>query len=52
MREQLRRASHCTPVVLVPDSLPIGTAIEQILLLEFCATVADWSAGVVYLPVR
>jgi predicted nuclease of predicted toxin-antitoxin system len=37
MREQLRRASLCTSIVLVPDSLPIGQVIEEILLLDACA---------------
>ena len=52
MKEHLRRAFRCAPIVLVPDSLPIGIAIEQILLLELCAAGADWSAGVIYLPLR
>jgi hypothetical protein len=30
---QHQRESGCTPVVLVPDSLPIGAVIEEILLL-------------------
>ena len=50
MREQLRLASRCTPIVLAPDSLPIGTVIEQVLLLDGCSIDADWAAGVVYLP--
>jgi hypothetical protein len=48
----LLRASHCAPVVIVPDSLPAGTAIEDILLLEECAIEDDWATGVVYLPLR
>jgi hypothetical protein len=50
MREQLRRASVCAPMVLVPESLPIGSVIEQVLLLDECAVEADWAAGVVFLP--
>lgn len=42
----------CAPIVLVPDSLSIGTVIEEILLLEQCSQESDWAAGVVYLPLR
>ena len=52
MQEQLRRDLRLTPIVLVPDSLPIGAMIEDILLLEDCGVEADWAAGVVYLPLR
>src|SRR5258708_3454679 len=49
-REQLRRHSVCTPIVLVPDALPVGVAIEEIILLNECSIDADWEAGVIYLP--
>jgi hypothetical protein len=49
MREQLRRASVCAPLVLVPDSLPIGQVIEEILLLDACSVESDWASGVFYL---
>jgi predicted nuclease of predicted toxin-antitoxin system len=39
-------------VLLVPDSLPIGIAIEDILLLNECSEASDWGPGVVYLPLR
>ena len=52
MREQLGRNSFCAPVVLVPDSLPIGQAIEEIHLLDECSTEEDWVAGVLYLPLK
>ncbi len=47
---QQQQASGCTPIVLVSDSLPIGAAIDDILLLDQCSESADWAAGVVYLP--
>ena len=50
MRLQLERAALCTPIVLVPDSLPIAWVIEEILLLDECSIDSDWAAGVVYLP--
>ena len=51
MRELLR-VSRCAPIVFVPDSLPSGLAIEEILLLDECSVEEDWAAGVVYLPLR
>jgi Domain of unknown function (DUF5615) len=51
IQQQLRSGS-CAPIVLVPDSLPVGTVIEDILLLESCAIQSDWAAGVIYLPLR
>jgi hypothetical protein len=41
-----------TAIVVVPDSLPIGQIIEDVLLLDQCSTESDWTAGVVYLPLR
>jgi hypothetical protein len=52
MKEQVRLASRCAPIVFVPDSLPTGSVIEELLLLEECSTEADWAAGVLYLPLR
>ena len=52
MHEQLRSALLCTPIVLVPDSLPIGSVIEEILLQDACSVESDWAPGVVYLPIR
>jgi hypothetical protein len=49
---QQQQEFGCTPVVLVPDSLPIGAVIEEILLLDECSGESDWAAGVVYLPLR
>ena len=49
---QKQRGSGCTPVVLVPDSLPIGAVIEDIDLLDQCSKASDWAACVVYLPLR
>jgi hypothetical protein len=52
MEEQLRRDLRFVAIVVVPDSLPIGAAIEDILLLEDCGVETDWAAGVIYLPLR
>jgi hypothetical protein len=51
MREQLL-TSRCAPIVFVPDSLPVGQAIEEILLLDECSSGSDWASGVIYLPLR
>jgi len=40
MRDQLR-SSRCTPIVFVPDSLPVAQAIEEILLLDECSIEDD-----------
>ena len=47
-----QKQSACAPVLLVPDSLPIGAVIEEILLLDQCSEESDWATGVVYLPLR
>lgn len=39
-------------VLLVPDSLPIGLVIEEILLLDECSEETHWGPGVIYLPLR
>lgn len=49
---QRQHESRCIPIILVPDSLPIGAVIEEILLLDQCSEESDWAAGVVYLPLR
>jgi len=52
MLEQMRLASRCAPIVLVPDSLPVSVAVEDLLILDDCAVQADWAAGVIYIPLR
>jgi len=49
---QLHSQSVSTAIVLVPDSLPIGQVIEEVLLLDQCSTELDWAAGIIYLPLR
>ena len=52
MCEQLRNDSRCALVVLVPDTVPINSVVDEILLLDECSMEVDWAAGVLYLPVR
>jgi hypothetical protein len=49
---QLQGQPASTAVVVVPDSLPIGQVIEEVLLLDQCSGESDWTAGVIYLPLR
>jgi hypothetical protein len=51
-REQVGLASRCAPIVFVPDAMPVGAAIADLLLLDECAIEADWAAGVIYIPLR
>ena len=44
--------SQCAPVVVVPARMPIGDAVRDVILLDKCAVEADWTAGVLYLPLR
>lgn len=50
--EQIRQAGNCAPIVFVPDWLPVQAAIQDLLLLDACGLESDWSAGVLYLPLR
>lgn len=52
MREHLRVESKCAPIVLVPDSLPVGAVIRDLLVLDECSIEADWAAGVICIPLR
>ncbi len=52
MREQMRVQSHCAAIVMVPDSLPIVTAVHDLFVLDACAIEGDWTAGVIYIPLR
>jgi hypothetical protein len=52
MREQMRLASRCAPIVMVPDSLPVGAVVDDLLVLDACAIERDWAAGVIYIPLR
>jgi hypothetical protein len=49
---QLQGQPEFCAIVLVPDSLPIGRIIEDVLLLDQSSREADWTAGVFYLPLR
>ena len=47
------RAGKSTPgVVEVPDDVPIGKAIEDILLIAESSQNGEWEGLVIYLPFR
>jgi hypothetical protein len=52
MREQIRLASRCAPILFVPDSLPVVVAVDDMILLDECGLETDWTAGVLYLLLR
>jgi len=37
-------------VFLLNDRLPVGEAIEEILLLDACTAQAEWNGRVVHVP--
>lgn len=52
MRIQRAEGSRPALVVLVPDSMPVQAAIEDLLLLDECGREEDWATGLVYIPLR
>jgi hypothetical protein len=52
MRAQIRLEGRCAPIVLVPDSLPVSAAVDDLLVLDACSVEGDWTAGVIYIPLR
>jgi hypothetical protein len=32
--------------------MPVGAAVEDLLILNDCAVETDWTAGVIYIPLR
>lgn len=47
--EILARQGRCAPLVLVAADLPLGTVIEDVLLLNEFSIEADWAAEVIHL---
>jgi hypothetical protein len=38
-------------VIIVPTSISIGDAIEEIMLLEVCSSPGEWNSRVAFLPI-
>jgi hypothetical protein len=49
-RERVGAVLRMPGMILVPDTMPIGQAIEEILLLAQCSREGEWEGQVVYLP--
>jgi hypothetical protein len=46
------RANLTVPgIFVVPSLMPVGEAIEQIVLLEECSSPGEWESQVVFLPI-
>lgn len=50
--ERVKTGRPMSGVIAVPQSIPIGAAIEDIALVVECATVEDYKDQVWYLPLR
>jgi hypothetical protein len=48
--ERVRAGKSMPGVIEVPDDLPIGAAIEDILLLAEFSDRGEWESQVIYLP--
>jgi hypothetical protein len=49
--ERIREGLAMAGVCIVPRSLPIGRAIEDLLLVAVCITADEWRDQIRYLPV-
>src|SRR4028119_1394058 len=38
-------------IFVIPSRMPVGEAIEQIVLLEECSSTGEWENQVVFLPI-
>jgi hypothetical protein len=50
--ERIADGARVAGVFAVPQELPIGTVIEDILLLVECSLEGEWEGRVEYLPLR
>jgi len=41
---------HCAGVFLVPQSLDVGTAIDELLLIWLASEASEWENRLVWLP--
>jgi len=48
--ERVRQGKPMPGILEIPDTLPIGRAIEQILLVAECIDEGEWEGQVRYLP--
>ena len=48
--ERLRAGLHLSGVFIVQESLSIGAAVEEIVILVECSIQDEWDSIVTYLP--
>ncbi|MGI8549470.1 MAG: DUF5615 family PIN-like protein [Dehalococcoidia bacterium] len=48
--ERVRQGKPMPGILEVPDTLPIGRAVEEILLVAECVRAGEWEGQVRYLP--
>jgi hypothetical protein len=48
--ERLAAGDYLPGVFIVPDAMPIGDAIDELVLIIACSDASEWENRVVYLP--
>jgi hypothetical protein len=48
--DRVRAGARMPGLIVVPQTLPIGTAIEEIVTLIECSSDDEWEGQIVYLP--
>ncbi|MCY3023174.1 MAG: DUF5615 family PIN-like protein [Planctomycetota bacterium] len=51
-RERIRDGLPMPGMVEVPEHMPLGDAVEHILLLARCSLEGEWEGQITYLPLR
>lgn len=49
-RARLEQGLSLTGVCIVPMSLPVGAAVQEIWLVAECSDIGDWDGQIRYLP--
>ena len=50
--DRVKASNRMVGVFIVPESLPIGRAIDDLLILTECSLEGEWEGQVRYLPLR
>lgn len=48
--ERVRAGQPMPGVIIVDDRLPLGQAIDQLLIVAVCSLPAEWTNQVIYVP--
>ncbi|MCE9556720.1 MAG: DUF5615 family PIN-like protein [Planctomycetes bacterium] len=49
---RLRSGLHVSGVIIVDTAAPIGTCIDEILIVVVCSVAAEWRDLIFYLPMK